>query len=170
MAAVATVVAACAPSALTDFGNVSLLPRVDRLARPDWLTYTGAKDEFELRSVGANDLVGPDGQCAIDPAQAAAAPGDSDGGPQSAGLLPGGIALQMTECDVVRRAGAPENLEVGVDERGERSVVITYTRGPRPGVYRFAAGRLTSVERVPEAPGARAPAKTKSTKKSTARS
>ena len=80
-------------------------------------------------------------------------------------LLSGGIALQMTECDVVRRAGAPEQLQVGADERGERAVVITYIRGPRPGIYRFNAGRLTSIERAPEAPGAKAAPKAKPPKK-----
>ena len=67
----------------------------------------------------------------------------------------------MTECDVVRRAGAPEQLQIGADERGDRSVLITYVRGPRPGVYRFAAGRLVSIERAPEAPGAKAAPKAK---------
>jgi hypothetical protein len=64
----------------------------------------------------------------------------------------GGVALQMTECDVVRRAGAPERVELGANERGERAVVLTYARGPRPGVYRFAGGRLYSIERGPEPP------------------
>jgi hypothetical protein len=69
----------------------------------------------------------------------------------------------MTECDVVRRAGAPEQLQIG-DERGERATVITYIHGPRPGIYRFSAGRLTSIERAPEAPGAKAAPKAKSKK------
>ena len=70
----------------------------------------------------------------------------------------------MTECDVVRRAGAPEQLQIGADERGDRAVVITYIRGPRPGIYRFAAGRLVSIERAPEAPGAKAAPKAKAKK------
>jgi len=32
----------------------------------------------------------------------------------------------------------------------ERTVVITYLQGVRPGIYRFRGGRLVSVERVPE--------------------
>jgi hypothetical protein len=43
--------------------------------------------------------------------------------------------------------------------------VITYIRGPRPGIYRFTAGRLTSIERAPEAPGAKAKPKAKPSKK-----
>jgi hypothetical protein len=147
-----------------EVGSVNLLPRVGQLSRPDWLTYSGGKDQFELRTVGAADLVNADGQCApAADAQPAADP-NADGSAQPP-LMSGGIALQMTECDVVRRAGAPEQLQVGTDERGERSVVITYMRGPRPGIYRFAAGRLTSIERAPEAPGAKAAPKAKPAKK-----
>src|SRR5258705_8534134 len=129
------------------------------------MTYSGGKNEFELRAVTAADLVSADGQCAMTSADGpppTPAEGGSDAQPA---LVSGGIALQMTECDVVRRAGAPEQLQVGADARGERSVVITYTRGPRPGIYRFAAGRLTSVERAPEAPGAKAAPKAKPSSK-----
>ncbi|MPZ40763.1 MAG: hypothetical protein GEU95_22470 [Rhizobiales bacterium] len=158
-AAVATVAAAaaCAPSQLTEVGSVKLLPRVEQLTKPDWLTYSGNKKDFSLRPVTAADLVNADGQCAMTTAEAPAAPDPaSDAAPQPA-LLPGGIALQMTECDVVRRAGAPEQLQIGTEPDGDRSVMMTYTRGPRPGIYRFAAGRLASIERAPEAPGAKGP-------------
>ena len=148
---------ACAPSSLTEIGSVNLLPKVGSLARPDWMTYSGNKEEFALRPATAADLVSADGQCA--PAADAPPPTpaqDLDAAPQAAPLQSGGIALQMTECDVVRRAGAPEQLQIG-DERGERTTVITYIHGPRPGIYRFSAGRLTSIERAPEAPGRAAP-------------
>ena len=69
-----------------------------------------------------------------------------------------GIALQMTECEVVQRAGGPDGIEFG-SEGGERSVVLTYTRGARPGIYRFAGGRLYSIERAPEPPDAAKPQK-----------
>ncbi len=152
----------CAPSQLGEIGSVNLLPKVNNLARPDWLTYSGSKDEFALRPVSAADLVTADGQCAMTAAEAPPpAPGDASGAPAQPALLPGGIALQMTECDVVRRAGAPEQLQIGADERGDRSVVITYIRGSRPGVYRFGAGRLVSIERAPEAPGAKSTPKAK---------
>ncbi len=78
--------------------------------------------------------------------------------------MSGGIALQMTECDVVRRAGAPEQVQIGTNERGERTAVITYIRGSRPGIYHFAAGRLTSIERAPEPVGTRPQPKGKSKK------
>jgi hypothetical protein len=166
----AAAAAACAPSSLTEIGNVNLLPKVTNLSRPDWLTYSGGKNEFTLRPVTAADLVTAEGQCAMTAAEAPPAPDGTSDGMQQASLLPGGIALQMTECDVVRRAGAPEQLQIGADERGDRSVVITYIRGSRPGIYRFAAGRLVSIERAPDAPGAKAAPKAKSKAKKAARS
>jgi hypothetical protein len=158
---------ACAPSQLTEIGSVSLIPSVGQLSRPDWLTYSGGRGEFTLRPVTAADLVTAEGQCAALAAPPSAPNPDAnpDAAPQEAGLLPGGIALQMTECDVVRRAGAPEQLQIGADERGDRTAVITYIRGPKPGIYRFAAGRLTSIERAPEPPPTRAAPKSKSSRK-----
>jgi hypothetical protein len=127
--------------------SASILPKTPDLMRPDWLSYSGNKEEFSLRAAGPQDLVGPDGQCAAVQAAPEPAGGDASGAPSPG---QGGIALQMTECDVVRRAGAPDRVEGGTNERGERSLVLTYTRGARPGVYRFAAGRLVSIERGPE--------------------
>jgi hypothetical protein len=67
----------------------------------------------------------------------------------------GGVALGMTECQVVRRTGAPSNVAIapgGADGKGERKVVLTYDGGSRPGVYRFASGRLQVIEGLPSAP------------------
>jgi hypothetical protein len=147
LALLAAALGACAQTSVT---QLNLLPRVDQLARPDWMTYSGSKDHFTLRAVTAADLVTADGRC---PAEAARAQ-DADPS-QEPPLVQGGIALQMTECDVVRRAGAPEQLQIGADERGGRAVVITYVRGPRPGIYRFAGGRLQTIERAPSAPAER---------------
>ena len=63
-------------------------------------------------------------------------------------LLGGAIALGMTECDVVYRAGAPSNVQIGSNPNGARSAVRTYNGGPRPGIYRFEAGRLADMDRV----------------------
>jgi hypothetical protein len=60
---------------------------------------------------------------------------------------PRGVALAMTECEVVRLLGYTERVEVG-SEGGRRSVVLTYMTGERPGIYRFRDGRLVSMERV----------------------
>jgi hypothetical protein len=56
----------------------------------------------------------------------------------------------MTECQAVRRAGTPSNVQIGAGEGGERKVVLTYLSGPWPGIYTFAAGRLKVIDEVPE--------------------
>ncbi len=134
--------------------NVTLAPKPESLARkPDWATFSGGRNDFELRPIAAADLVGPDGQCAATNSASGPA-GSSAGAPAAAPLAAGGISLQMTECDVVRRAGAVDNVDFGVNERGERAVVLTYVKGPWPGVYRFAGGRLVAIERAPSPPPA----------------
>ncbi len=94
-----------------------------------------------------------------------AMPSEVRGGPR-------GIALQMTECQVVQLAGYTDRVEISANERGQRAVTLTYMSGARPGIYRFMGGRLASMERVAEPPQ---PAKkqpqrpTKSAKKSAPR-
>ena len=51
---------------------------------------------------------------------------------------------------VVRILGAPEKIDIGANERGERSAQLLYNRGDRPGRYYFTAGVLTQIERVAE--------------------
>lgn len=82
---------------------------------------------------------------------------------------PSGIALQMTECEVVRVAGYTDRLEIGANERGQRSVTLTYMSGDRPGIYRFIGGRLASMERVAEPVQAKKPQKPAKTAKKTSR-
>jgi hypothetical protein len=78
---------------------------------------------------------------------------------------PTGIALQMTECQVVAVAGYTDRIEISADPRGQRLVTLTYLTGDRPGIYRFVNGRLNTMERVAEAPQARKPTKTAKAKK-----
>ena len=120
LVALAPLIGAC--SADLSLSANSLKPTMQR---PDWLSYSGSKQDFTLRPVTANDLVGPQGQCAPDPLVAGSPPAGEEG---SVPLVQGGIALQMTECDVVRRAGAPDNIQVGSNDRGEREAVLTYAR------------------------------------------
>jgi hypothetical protein len=142
LAALGPVIAGCSGDGLS---GINVIPKTSEVMRPDWLSYSGGKEEFSLRPTGPADLVGPEGQCS------GAAEPDPNAEP---GTLPtpnqGGISLQMTECEVVRRAGTPERVEFGSTQGGERSVVLTYSRGVRPGIYRFAGGRLVSIERGPE--------------------
>jgi hypothetical protein len=81
---------------------------------------------------------------------------------------PNGIALQMTECQVVQVAGYTDRVEIGANERGQRAVTLTYLSGDRPGIYRFVGGRLASMERVAEPMQARKPQKPTKTAKKTA--
>ena len=64
---------------------------------------------------------------------------------------PTGIALQMTECQVVAVAGITDRVDISGAPGGHRLVTLTYLTGERPGIYRFVNGRLNSMERV-EAP------------------
>lgn len=136
------VLAACS----SDITAINVVPKPTDILRPDWSSFSGHKEEFDLRPPAAQDLVSPEGYCQGTSQSAAGPSGDV---PEQT-LVQGGIALQMTECDVVRRAGTPDRTEVGASAGGERAVVLTYTRGPRPGTYRFARGRLTSIERSPQ--------------------
>jgi hypothetical protein len=144
--------------------NLTLVPKPETLMRqPDWAAFSGGKTGFSLRPVTPADLVNADGQCAAATEQAA---GFAD--PSTAGAAPpgaGGISLQMTECDVVRRAGPVEKVDVSAAERGERAVVLTYARGSSAGVYRFVGGRLVSIERAPGPPPAPAKAQKATPKK-----
>jgi len=101
--------------------------------------------------VTAENLVSAEGACPGMPA-----PGDAQAladGPASAPAPAqpvGSVALGHTECDVVRGIGAPDSVNLSSNPRGERVAVVTWTRGTRPGIYTFTAGRLSSVERAPE--------------------
>jgi hypothetical protein len=111
----------------------------------------------DSRPVQAADLISAEGFCA-----GMALPADANAmtasAPPAAAAVQGsaGIAIGRTECEVARAAGAPDNVSIG-SERGQRVTVLTYVRGPRPGIYRFADGRMTSMERgaEPEPPPAR---------------
>src|SRR5260370_40325162 len=157
MATLACAVAAC--SSDLSLTGVTLVLRPETLWRkPDWAAFSGGQNE-ELRPVMAADLVGAEGQCDSGTGQAAADP------TAAGGSAAGGIALQMTEWDVGRRAGPVEKIDIGSDERGERAVTLTYLRGPLPGGYRFTRGGLVSIERAPGPPPAPAKAPEASTKK-----
>jgi hypothetical protein len=86
----------------------------------------------------------------------------------AAGAAPavvGTVALGHTECDVVRAVGVPNNVNISKNERGDRQAVLTYSQGPRAGMYTFNAGRLSSIEGVdappPEPKTAKSKAKAK---------
>lgn len=116
------------------------------------------------KPVTPEDLVSADGQC-----PGMAAPAEANALSEGPGAVPpaqaGHVALGHTECDVARGAGAPSNVNLSTGPGGDRIAVLTYANGPRAGIYTFRAGRLTSIERLPEAAAPPKPARTKSGKK-----
>ncbi|ETR74919.1 hypothetical protein X566_19215 [Afipia sp. P52-10] len=100
------------------------------------------------RPVAASDLISAEGYCAGMMTGDANAMTDT-GVPAGAEPASGGIAIGRSECDVARVAGQPDNVSI-TNEGGQRITVLTYVRGPRPGIYRFAGGRLNSMERGAE--------------------
>jgi hypothetical protein len=127
------------------------------------------------RPITANDLVNANGSCPAPatpaapppPAPAAAAgapPGAPAGTPPGASLPPSpdgtagdpllgsGIALGMSECEVVYRAGPPSSVQIGSLPNGDRSAALTFPGGPRPGIYRFIRGSLTEMDAVAAPP------------------
>jgi hypothetical protein len=103
------------------------------------------------RAVGsvAGDLAGAPTREAT-PASAGSGPGLQRHEPAPAPLAGGGIALGMTECQAVQRAGTPSNVAISTGDTGERKVVLTYLSAPWPGIYTFTGGRLNVIERAPE--------------------
>ncbi|HEY2527446.1 MAG TPA: hypothetical protein VGJ20_05745 [Xanthobacteraceae bacterium] len=89
--------------------------------------------------------------------------GAAAGAPEADSLLGGGIALSMSECEVVYRAGTPTSVQLGQNPNGDRTAVLTFNAGPRPGIYRFEGGRLMGMDRV-ETPAPPVVAKKKAVK------
>ena len=113
------------------------------------------------KPVGAEDLVSADGAC---PGMAPAGPADANA--STPARVGGTVALGHTECDVVRGIGAPSNVSLSGDAAGRRVAVVTWSTGPRAGIYTFTSGRLSSIEGTPEAPVMPKTAKPKPKKKS----
>jgi hypothetical protein len=133
----------------------------------------------DRRELTANDYVNVNGSCpgpvaavpAAPPPAAQGAPGAAPPAAPAAdasSLMGGGLALGMSECDVVYRAGAPSSVQVGSLPNGDRTAVLTFESGPRPGIYRFVRGSLTEMDAValPPAPPPVAKKKPAAAKKS----
>jgi hypothetical protein len=182
-ATVAAVTAGC--SAATDAfkSDAGWFSKPIEVFRSDGSQASVTNKNFELGPrgpVAAEDLVGADGRCSLpvsaEASQAAApaadrpvgsmagdlagtpmAPAPADADP-SVPLVAGGIALGMNECDVVRRAGMPSNVNIGVGDGNDRRVVLTYLDGTWPGIYTFASGRLKEISAAPAQPKSAKPA------------
>jgi hypothetical protein len=111
------------------------------------------------KPVSPDDLISADGLCPgmAPPIGAGESNALSDGAaaaptttPPPAAPATGTVALGHTECDVTRGIGAPDNVNIANNPRGDRVAVLTWLKGPRAGIYTFTAGRLSSIERAPE--------------------
>nr|GAJ34876.1 hypothetical protein BDOA9_0140750 [Bradyrhizobium sp. DOA9] len=78
-------------------------------------------------------------------------PGPADANASTTAAPMGGtVALGHTECDVVRGIGVPSSVNLSNDAAGRRVAVVTWSTGPRAGIYTFTAGRLSSIEGNPD--------------------
>lgn len=140
-------------------------------------TYSNLGDARQEHPITATDLVDANGACPrmAMPAPPPPAPDHSGAGAAAssdmASLLGGGIAIGMSECDVVARLGQPTAVNLGRTPSGDRSAILTFRTGPRPGIYRFEGGRLSEMDRVeqPAPPPTPEPAKKKDAKKKPAK-
>jgi hypothetical protein len=166
-AASAAALAVTACTSMPELNEVKVLPEMRSFLPSNSNTYLNATAMRSLKPTGPEDLVDGQGMCAGAPAAAEATPAAADGQLQMARP----VTLEMTECELARALGAPAGAEVGANENGQRSVVMTYTSGDRPGIYRFTGGRLVSIERgaEPEKPAKpeKKPKKAAPAKKST---
>jgi len=111
------------------------------------------ESKVRAQPITANDLIEANGSCPPPAAQQAAAstPVDPSGGAPPAtdtsALLGGGIALGMSECDVVFRAGAPSDIQIDQNPNHARTTALTFNSGPHPGIYHFRGGALMEIER-----------------------
>jgi hypothetical protein len=148
--------AACVPVILTAASCSSIhVPTADDLIPQSPKFELKTLPTAPVRRLGTPVLINPDGSC---PAASAE--------PEFSGT---GIALQMSECDVVQRIGPPQNIDISADARGRRLAVMSYG-GDYAGTYRFVSGRLHSMERAAGAPAPEPPAKKKAARKAAKRS
>lgn len=160
----AFVLAAGACTTMPELNEVRLVPEVRSFLPSNSNTYSNATAMRSLKPAGPEDLVDGQGMCAGAPVPAAEPGAVSNEAPAAGQFqLARPVALEMTECEVARALGPPARAEFGNNERGERSAVLTYSDSDRAGIYRFAAGRLVSIERAAEAaappkPAAKKPA------------
>jgi len=99
-----------------------------------------ARKDAALVPVSAGDLVDASGNCVGAPQ---AQSENEQAAPTS---FARNVTLQMTECEVVRSLGPPASIQIGANERGDRTATMTYPSAERP-TYIFTGGRLSSIER-----------------------
>ena len=139
---------------------------MDLFSKPEWARLSNTPADLgPVGPLGHEEFVRADGQCAAakEPVATPAVtplstPANGTGfegglqtgaGPAAAPPVTGGIALGMSECQTVRRAGTPSHVAISAGEGGARHAVLTYNSGPWPGIYTFDSGRLKVVDEAP---------------------
>jgi hypothetical protein len=131
---------------------------LDVVGKAGGYTYSELQETQRRHEITPNDLADASGNCPAPamPAQApppAGAPGEAaPAAPDVSSQLGEGVALGMSECDVIHRAGQPTTIQLGNNPNGQRTALMTYNSGPRPGIYHFEGGRLMQMDRVEVAP------------------
>jgi hypothetical protein len=145
--AMAGMLGGCGGDVGWDAGSLFRKP-IDVVGRTGGYTYSDLGESSLTRPVTEADLVDASGSCpaAAPPSAGSAAPGSDAPG------LNEGVGLGMTECQVVARAGPPNSVQLGNNPNGDRTAIISYQSGPRPGIYHFERGRLMQMDRVEVAP------------------
>jgi hypothetical protein len=161
--AMAGLLGGCGGDTGWDSGTLFRKP-IDVAGHTGGYSYSDLGESSLTRPVTEADLVDANGSC---PAAAAApqpAAGPAPPGGDASGLAEG-VGLGMTECQVVARAGPPNSVQLGSSPNGDRTAIISYQGGPRPGIYHFERGRLMQMDRVevaePPPQAKKKPAKTK---------
>jgi hypothetical protein len=157
----ASALCGCANPSLFDNNQHWFSRPFDITGRNSGYTFSELQESRDKsRPVTANDLVSGNGACPPSPEAAAgqpvSAPGAGPGsapapgaGVSTAAPAPlGGIALGMTECEVVWRVGAPSSVQIGSNPNGDRTALMTFDRGSQAGIYHFERGRLMAMDGV----------------------
>ena len=144
---------ACASSALTDFSQIRPLKLdTSTIFVPNPSQF--APKQESATPITPGQLVDGSGYCAdmgASPVPSAENAGDPAAAAPAVAPTGRNVALQMSECEVVRSMGRPGDIQIAANERGDRMVTMTYMTPERP-IYRFIAGRLASIERGAEPP------------------
>jgi hypothetical protein len=130
-------------------GGCSMMPDMSEFRLPNRNTFLPTSTAAYVGPVSQTGTVGPND---LVDAQGACGPGaPAQGSPEASASasVPRSVGLEMPECDIVRALGQPQSVDIGT-ESGMRMAVLTYRTGDRPGLYRFYAGRLKSIEQGPD--------------------
>ncbi len=131
---------------------------------PEWAVSSIEKHPPLARAGSIREVIDSDGRCMAAGISTMKDPADQRNGPDRA-LGFTAITLNMTECEIVKRVGPPDRVDIGVNSRGVRAASLTYANAEPAGLYRFRSGRLYSIDRLPEPTVQAAPAKRPPTKK-----